>query len=237
MTTDAITPPRIRGTRVKPYFPPSGAVDVIIYGEAPGPRGADKSGIPFFGDRSGRLVWGALIEAGRCDLIVPVTSAGTKTPVGPEGDVDVEHLLALDGATLRRRRITPVLRGVALSNAFPVCPTDDGRSFRAPTRREMASEANLRRVQRELELARRRELHTVVTFGRTADWLIGTKLGLRDDPSLRYASFIHPSPLGLMTWVPRYGKGVRMATLEREWVREVVEVLKEATHCALGTTH
>jgi hypothetical protein len=219
--------PRIRGTRVKPLFPRSGAVDAIIYGEAPGPRGADKSGIPFFGDRSGRLVWGALIEAERCELVVPITSAGTRVSERSGADADVAELLELDGATLRTRRVTPLLSGVAVSNAFPVCPTDNGVTFRAPGRREMGSEGNLARVQRELAVARRRGLRTVVTLGRNADWLLGTKLGLREDPSIRYATLVHPSPLGLMSLLARQGKGMRMAALEREWVRELVRALRE----------
>lgn len=220
-----MTGSRIRGRRVKPLFPKTGVVDAIVYGEAPGPRGADKSGIPFFGDRSGRLVWGALIEAGRCELVVPVASAGTRVAIG-DGSESVAQLLHLDGATLRKRRITPVVAGVALSNAFPVCPTENGMTFRAPGRREMGSDDNLERVQREVALARRRGLRTVVTLGRNADWLLGTKLGLRDDPSLRYATLVHPSPLGLMSLLARQGTRMRMATLEREWMRELVGLLK-----------
>jgi hypothetical protein len=220
-----MTGSRIRGRRVKPLFPKTGVVDAIVYGEAPGPRGADKSGIPFFGDRSGRLVWGALIEAGRCELVVPVASAGTCVAIG-DGSERVAQLLHLDGATLRKRRITPVVAGVALSNAFPVCPTENGMTFRAPGRREMGSDDNLERVQREVALARRRGLRTVVTLGRNADWLLGTKLGLRDDPSLRYATLVHPSPLGLMSLLARQGTRMRMAALEREWMRELVGLLK-----------
>ena len=41
---------RILGTRVPARFPTKGPVSVLIFGEAPGPNGADKSGIPFFGD-------------------------------------------------------------------------------------------------------------------------------------------------------------------------------------------
>jgi hypothetical protein len=217
--------PRIRGTRVKALFPKSGAVDAIIYGEAPGPRGADKSGVPFFGDRSGRLVWRALIEAGLCELVIPVSSAATPLPQSTSAEDGVAALLELDGAMLRKRQITPILRGVAVSNAFAVCPTDDGMKFRAPSRREMGREDNLGRVQREVALARRRGLRTVVTLGRNADWLLGTKLALCDDPSIRYATLVHPSPLGLMTLLARHGKGVRMATLEREWIAELVRVL------------
>jgi uracil-DNA glycosylase len=39
-------------------------VRVLLLGEAPGPRGADQSGIPFWGDRAGVLVYRALERAG-----------------------------------------------------------------------------------------------------------------------------------------------------------------------------
>ena len=39
---------RILGTPVPALFPAKGPVGALIYGEAPGPNGADKSGIPFW---------------------------------------------------------------------------------------------------------------------------------------------------------------------------------------------
>ena len=46
-----------------------------------------------------------------------------------------------------------MLQGAALSNAYPVCPTRDGQSFRAPTDRELRSPGNLARLRGELDAA------------------------------------------------------------------------------------
>ena len=54
-----------------PFFPTAGSVSALIYGEAPGPNGADKSGIPFFGDRAGRPLYEALEDEERCRFTKP----------------------------------------------------------------------------------------------------------------------------------------------------------------------
>jgi len=190
---------RILGTRVPARFPVKGPVSVLIYGEAPGPNGADKSGIPFFGDRAGRPIYEVLEEEGRCRFTKPID--------------DVRW----DGAALIAAGSRPVLTDVALSNAYPVCPTDDGQKFRAPTKAEMSSAANVRRVRAELVKARKRGLRHVVVLGRVADWLLGTHLGLRDDPGITYHQITHPSPLGLMGMAKRAGKGVRVSAMKEQW--------------------
>ena len=63
---------RILGTRVPALFPAKGPVSALVYGEAPGPNGADKSGIPFFGDRAGRPLYEALEEEARCRFTRPI---------------------------------------------------------------------------------------------------------------------------------------------------------------------
>jgi len=200
---------RILGTRVPALFPPKGPVSVMIFGEAPGPNGADKSGIPFFGDRAGKPVYDALIAEGRCRLSRPL-----------EG-------IPWDGAALKAAGVRPTLIDTALSNAYPVCPTDDGEHFRAPSKAEMSSPANVRRVRSELAKARRRGLRTVIVLGRTADWLLGTYLGLREEPDLNYHQIAHPSPLGLMWLARRAGKGVRVSQVKAEWMRQFRSMLRE----------
>ena len=190
---------RILGTRVPAKFPAKGPVSVLIFGEAPGPNGADKSAIPFFGDRAGRPVYEVLEEEGRCRFTKPID--------------DVRW----DGTALRSAGIRPLLSDAALSNAYPVCPTDDGHKFRAPTKAEMASPANVRRVRAELAKARKRGLRSVVVLGRVADWLLGTHLGLRDDPEIAYHQITHPSPLGLMGMAKRAGKGIRVSAMKDQW--------------------
>jgi uracil-DNA glycosylase len=190
---------RILGTRVPARFPKTGPVSVLIFGEAPGPNGADKSGIPFFGDRAGRPIYEVLEEAGHCRFTKPID--------------DVRW----DGAALVEAGIQPILSGAALSNAYPVCPTDDGEKFRAPTKAEMSSAENVRRVRAELAKAKKRGLRSVVALGRVADWLLGTHLGLRDDPDIAYHQITHPSPLGLMGMAKRAGKGVRVSAMKEQW--------------------
>jgi uracil-DNA glycosylase len=198
---------RILGTRVPPLFPANGSVSALVYGEAPGPNGADKSGIPFFGDRAGRPLYEALEEEERCRFTRPLDG------------------VRWDGAALLAAKIRPVVVDVALSNAYPVCPTDDGEHFRAPSKAEMSSPENVRRVRAEIAKARRRGLHSVIVLGRTADWLLGTHLGLRDDPAIAYHQITHPSPLGLMGMAKRAGKGVRVSAMKDEWKRQLKRML------------
>jgi uracil-DNA glycosylase len=199
--------PRILGTRVGALYPPRGDVTAMVYGEAPGPRGADKSGIPFFGDRSGKLVYRALIDAGRCTL---------------DADIDA---VKWDGEALREAGLAPHLVGTALSNAYDVCPSDNGVKFRAPSRAELTSPENVQRVEAEIERARRRGLRSVVVLGRHADRLLGDHLGLRGDETLVYHQLVHPSPLGLI-WLKRK-RDVSMQEIEREWMETFVGMLNE----------
>ena len=74
---------RIFQTTVAPLFPAEGPVRVFLVGEAPGPRGADKSGIPFWGDRAGIAVYRALEAAELAEV-----------PAEAYGDWDGAHLKA-----------------------------------------------------------------------------------------------------------------------------------------------
>jgi hypothetical protein len=185
-----------------------GPVSALIYGEAPGPNGADKSRIPFFGDRAGRPLYEALEDEARCRFTKPLDG------------------VPWDGSALRAARVRPIVSNAALSNAYSVCPTDDGEHFRAPSKAEMSSPENVKRVRAELAKARRRGLHTVIVLGRTADWLLGTHLGLRDDPSIAYHQITHPSPLGLMGMAKRAGKGVRVSAAKEQWKKDFRRMLR-----------
>ena len=199
---------RILGTRVAARFPAKGPVTAIVYGEAPGPNGADKSGIPFFGDRAGLPLYEVLEEEGHCSY--------AKSREG----------VKWDGAALVEAGLEPMLKNVALSNAYPQCPTDDGHKFRAPKKTEMSSAENVERVRAEIERARKRGLESVVVLGKVADWLLGTYLGLRDDPDVAYYQITHPSPLGLMAMARKAGKGVRVSAMKEEWKRSFTRMLK-----------
>lgn len=207
-------PDRIIGTRVPALFPDdeSGPVRVMLFGEAPGPRGADKSRIPFFGDRAGVLVYGALVRAGMCEL----TRGGETVAIDD---------LTWDGERLRRDGVVPHLSGAALSNSYDACPTDDGHSFRAPSRAEVASAANVARLERELGAAIDRGLSAVVTLGRAADGAIGDMMGMRDVPFVHYVTVRHPSAQALLFAPDRKGRGLK--EMERAWEDQLVKILKE----------
>lgn len=196
---------RIFQTVVPALFPPDGAVRVMLFGEAPGPRGADQSGIPFWGDRAGLLVYRALENAGLA-----------RVPAEAYGD--------WDGARFRELGLLPVLQGAALSNAFPSCPTKDGHSFRAPTDRELKSEENLVRLRQELSRAQERCAGPlrVITLGKRAQFLFGSLLNM---PGLDLQSLPHPSAQGLLQDAPGKGKGLRLADLQVAWEARLFNLL------------
>lgn len=188
---------RIFQTPVAPLFPLREPVQVMLFGEAPGPLGADKSGIPFWGDRAGLVVFRALEGAGLAQ-------------VPPEAYGD------WDGARFKALGLVPELRGAALSNAFPNCPTRDGQTFKAPTDKELASPENLARIGRELARAAAWCPGTlrVIALGKRAEWLFGR---LEGAPPFRFASLPHPSAQGLLQAAPGKGKGLRLADLQAAW--------------------
>jgi uracil-DNA glycosylase len=188
---------RILQTQVAPLFPPAGPVRVMLFGEAPGPRGADQSGIPFWGDRAGILVYRALEAAGLAR-------------------VPPEAYQAWDGARLKVLGLVPELRGAALGNAFPVCPSRDLEHFRAPTDRELRSPANQARLQAELAEACGRCPGTlrVIAMGSRAHWILQR---LDPAPAFQLHGLSHPSALGLLQAARGQGKGLKMADLQRDW--------------------
>ncbi len=196
--------PRILGTSVPALFPEEGPVRVFLMGEAPGPRGADQSGIPFWGDRAGLLVYRALEAAGLAEV--------PKAAWAP-----------WDGARFRAEGLRPRLRGAALGNAYPSCPTDDGHAFRAPKDRELKSEPNLTRLRRELGEACSRSGGSlrIVTFGKRA-------LVLRDplhDLPLEWHALPHPSAQGLLQAAPGKGRGMKLSDLQAAWEAELGRLL------------
>jgi uracil-DNA glycosylase len=176
----------------------------MLFGEAPGPRGADQSGLPFWGDAAGVPVYRALQAAGMAQL-----------PLGAFEN--------WDGAFLREAGLVPRLQGVALSNAYPRCPTRDGIRFRAPTDIELRSPENRRRVLEELKRASRPEQPLrVLALGRRAGWLLQQLQG-----PLPFSLQIlpHPSAQGLLQAAPGRGKGLRLADLREAWEARLVTLL------------
>lgn len=191
---------RILGTPVPMLVPVEGPVHVLVVGEAPGPRGADKSGVPFFGDAAGRHLYTALQHLGA--IVLP-----------PEVDD-----LPWDGSAFTAAGLAPKAYGVALGNAFDRCPTDDGQSFRAPLRREIESARNFARLNRDLDLLQARGLTGVVTLGRVATRTFEVLLKQRPRPTLARRALPHPSAQGLLAMAPNRGKGAKMADLQEAWM-------------------
>ncbi len=205
----------IRGEVVPPLLPESGAVSVWCVGEAPGPRGADKSGIPFFGDRAGLPLYRALVAAGVC--VLPMET----------------WTLPWDGTRLREAGITPRLQHAAVGNAYPVCPTDDGIKFRAPTKRELESAHNMARLVTELEQLRTRGLRAVLALGHVAARTMELLLTRVSEQSVRanMAAIVlhtlpHPSAQGLLSAAPNRGRGAQLATLAAQWEAQLAAVIR-----------
>jgi hypothetical protein len=178
----------------------------MLYGEAPGPRGADQSGIPFWGDRAGILVYRALETAGLAR-------------VPPEAYLD------WDGARFREQHLVPVLRGAALSNAYPVCPSRDLERFRAPTDKELRGPANLARLRDELDRAGRRcpGALRVIAMGRRAQWILGQ---LEGAPPFQLHGLPHPSAQGLLQAADDRGRGQKLADLRQAWAGRLAALLE-----------
>ncbi|MBL0171348.1 MAG: hypothetical protein IPP90_11555 [Gemmatimonadaceae bacterium] len=201
---------RIVGEPVPPLLPDRGPVYVLLVGEAPGPRGADKSGFPFFGDAAGRHLYQALSRLGAVSLPPAIET------------------LPWDGARFRAAALRPVARGVALGNAFDRCPTDDGLSFRAPTRSELEGPENVARLNAELMALQARGLRGVVTLGRVATRTMDVVLAHAPLPTLVMRAVPHPSAQGLLSMAPDRGKGARMADLQEAWMVRCRDLIFEA---------
>lgn len=206
---------RIVGRPVPPLVPATGPVHVLLVGEAPGPRGADKSGYPFFGDAAGRHLYQVLVRMGAVTLPPSVDT------------------LPWDGARFLAAAVRPVAYGVALGNAFDRCPTDDGISFRAPSRAQLEGPDNVQRLTRELEALRARGLRGIVTLGRVATRTMDVVLEQVPMPSLVRRALPHPSAQGLLSMAPDRGKGAKMHDLQEAWMARCRDLLLEAGYPAV----
>ena len=204
--------PRILGQPVPALFPVAGPVRVLLFGEAPGPRGADQSGIPFWGDGAGLAVYRALAATGLAEV-----------PAAAWDD--------WDGARLKARGLAPVLRGAALSNAWAACPTNDGERFRAPSDRELRSRPNLDRLAGELARAAagRTAPLRVLAFGTRPRWILERLPELAEGvPPFDLQPLPHPSAQGLLQAAPGKGKGLRLEDLRAAWEAGLRDLLAEA---------
>lgn len=198
--------PRIHGHPVPALFPEQGPVSVMLFGEAPGPRGADQSGIPFWGDGAGITVYRALAAAGRADV--------------PETAWD-----DWDGARFKALGLFPRLHRTALSNAFPACPTKDGDHFHAPSNRDLLAPANLARLSAELMKALEGSTAPlrVIAFGKRAEWVL---CRLPEASAFELHALPHPSAQGLLQGAPNRGKGMKLEDLRTEWQARLGSLLR-----------
>ncbi len=209
MTIMTAPSPRIRGLPVLPLLPLLGPVHVLLVGEAPGPRGADKSGVPFFGDAAGRPLYDVLRHIGAISL------------QGVDG-------VAWDGAALHAAGVQPVAHGIALGNAYPCCPTDDGVTFRTPTRSELEGHENMQRLTIEVDALQRRGLRGIVTMGRVATRTMDSVLAYMSAPPLTRCAVVHPSAQGLLSMAPERGRGAKMLELRAQWQTQLHAALLSA---------
>jgi hypothetical protein len=177
----------------------------MLVGEAPGPRGADRSGIPFWGDRAGLPLYLALEAAGMAEL--------------PAAALEV-----WDGQRFQDLGLRPVLSDVALGNALAVCPTSNGETFRAPTDAELRHPDNADRLRGEVARARDRCPGPLRIFalGRRAGWI----LGQLDLPGVLEV-LPHPSAQGLLQAAPDRGRGCRLADLQAAWQEDLARRLRQ----------
>jgi uracil-DNA glycosylase len=194
---------RISGRTVPPLYAARGPIDAMIFGEAPGPRGADKSGIPFWGDRSGRLLYRALERSGRA----AVPSAAWEK---------------WDGAVFHERGLVPKLARTAVSNALASCPTKDGMQFCAPSRSELRAAVNQARVLAELRRAAQRcdGMFRIIALGRHAEHMLRS-VAERAPPHV-FHQVPHPSAQALASGQ----RGAKMVDLEEAWIARLVEILR-----------
>ena len=197
---------RIQGTPVPALFPDSGPVSAMLFGEAPGPRGADQSGLPFWGDGAGITVYRALAATGRAEV--------------PEAAWE-----DWDGARFKALGLVPCLHRTALSNAYPACPTRDGEHFHAPSNRDLLDPVNLARLAAELTRATegRTAPLRVIAFGKRAEWVLGR---LPDAPAFELHALPHPSAQGLLQGAPNRGKGLKLADLRTAWQEQLQTLLE-----------
>lgn len=185
---------QILGTFVPAILPEK--TNVIIFGEAPGPRGADKTGIPFFGDVCGKLLYQTLFETGNLRISFKKFKHHQVYNEAVEGLT--EEFLPQYIEALWRDWNYPRLQShlnylkfefrVALSNVYPICPSDDGKSFRAPKWREIGLAANRSRIAAEIDQLDRP--NKIIALGRVAQSAL---IDLGYGPTY----VLHPSPQAL----------------------------------------
>lgn len=136
-----------------------------------------------------------------------------------------------DGATLHQAGLKPTLSGVALSNAYPRCPTRDGDHFHAPTDKQLLDPLNLERIGAEVGACRPAGRLRVIVLGKRAAWLFARLPGA---PAFDLVGLPHPSAQGLLQAAPGKGKGLKLQDLRQAWEAALVAHLEAGRARALN---
>lgn len=226
---------------VVPPALPEGRILAIFCGEAPGPKGADKTERPFWGDRAGMLVFRALhaARAFRTVTVAPSLHTGSLFPdllgiervtLG-ESFAECSVLFPWSGRRFAEQGMIPVIRDIMLTNAYSVCPTVNGETFRRPTKAQMTSPENLQRLEAEIALAQSRSegrtVH-VLAFGVVAAEVLGQHLGLAARDGVSFHALAHPSPQGILIWRNAFDPKPTVAQVQEHWIDTVVKILASA---------
>jgi uracil-DNA glycosylase len=131
-------------TRVVRAFSSCGNPSVLLVGEAPGPRGANRTGYPFWGDDAGIEVYGLIGELGLLDELFSPWIPGA-SPVGE----------------------SPPAGRYAITNACTQMPVGDDGRFCAPTASRLDGEA-----QRLLEEIRALKPRAILTCGKSSAYTL-----------------------------------------------------------------
>ena len=219
---------RIHQVTVPPYFPSEGPVRALLVGEAPGPRGADKSGLPFVGDQAGKLLYRALWRAG---LFQEVEVAPPGGLFGVERarvlDLDQDpHLNPWNGSEIAAKGVRPIVQA-AITNAYDACPTDDGESFRKPSKKELLHPSNRARLEAELVRAREQApgVLPVICLGTVASWMLCDILKVHERPEFRVSRLPHPAPQGILAFGRSEYPGVGVPELRELWTKRALDAM------------
>jgi hypothetical protein len=205
-------------------------VIALLVGEAPGPRGADRSAHPFWGDEAGKLLFKGLYRAGLFKQVAVRGVAGGLfdaeaaeiVPVAPDFET-CPVLWPWSGQRFADGGILPVLDGVGITNAWAKCPTKDGEDFHRPTAKQMAQQDNVDRMMGEIELAQGWTPHghlRVITLGTAAAWLMDhMRVGERDGVAI--FRLPHPSPQGILSWRRKAGNVASVPETREAWIRDL----------------
>jgi len=127
---------KISGDSVPAYAPQKreARLNLLIVGEAPGRLGADYSGLPFWGDRAGDVLWGALKKHGYA--IWESSWEGIPPSQWPDGGL---------------KEIRPKLSSVAITNAYNQCPSQSETKIKKPTKAQIRDLSQSGRLFSELQ--------------------------------------------------------------------------------------